>query len=418
MHLSKKESKKDTFKRVLRVIKKSSEYEKKKSEQKKLKKQSKPKGVGARRAGMVVFWLLFSFMFLVMVVNFFSSSDRSGNQESLLENGKLYGNEGLEYAKSFTYEYFNWSTGKHGKEDLEMRIEPYFLDGIDSLGGVVYDAEWSSKLDKRDIELKEVQEISSDKARFIFKIDLTMRSKTNKKDSNLNEEELSFEELLDEREKVQVINGYKTKTMTKYVSVPVYYSEEFDKFAVFNLPSFTYVGEEKLLETNDSVYAHLGSLQVLSDNYTENNINSFLTTFFESYSRDSKDKLSYILEDERHEYGLGGSMDFVEMNNSTIYIIDDNHDRFLVNVEVKLAEPTTKYEFNNNFLVVVKRKDQRYVVEALNDEKYAFELAERYLQQHEEENGGNSSFEDDGEEENGENEYQYQEDNGDSMDSE
>lgn len=378
----KKKDKKQITKDVARVIKKASDHEQKKSEEKKKRKQSKPKGMMARRMGMVTFWVLFSFMLLVTITSAFSGGSSADNVEQTYERNKLFENEGLEFAKSFVYEYFNWNIDRHGEEDLRARISPYLLNNVDSLGGIRYNNEWLSELDKRNIELKEVQEIDKDKARFVFKIQLRMKSPTDKKDTVIDETKMSYDELMQEKNKVYVKGGYQVKEMTKYINVPVYYDKELDKFAVFELPSFTYIDEGKIEST---MHSRMKSLKMLSDNYIENNVNSFLTTFFESYSKDSKDKLSYILEDERHIDGLRGTMKFVGIKDSAIYIIDENYDRFLVDVVVEWQEPTTKYGFDNKYLVVVKRKDQRYVVESLNDEKYVDELIDKYLSQFENE---------------------------------
>lgn len=378
----KKMDKKKLVKDVARVIKKTSDHEKKKSDEKKKLKQSRPKGMMARRAGMFTFWILFSFMFIVTMANIFGGGDVTYDEALNRERNKLLDGEGVEFARSFVHDYFNWDIGKHGENDLRMRVSPYLTENLNELAGIQYDDKWMSQVDKRNIELKDVQEIDKNKARFVFKVKLTMKSPTTEKDTVFDEEELSFEEVVQAKNKVYVKNGFKVKDMVKYISVPVYYDEETDTFAVFDLPSFTYVDEKG---TKEPFTTRISELQVISDAYIENNINSFLTTFFASYSKDSKDKLSYILEDERHANGLQGTMEFSKINESKIYEIDENHNRFLVDVTVEMVEPTTKYKFDNKYLVVIKRKDQRYVVESLNDEKYVYELVEKYLEQFEKE---------------------------------
>lgn len=381
----KKMDKKKLVKDVARVIKKTSDHEKKKSDEKKKLKQSRPKGMMARRAGMFTFWILFSFMFIVTMANVFGGGDVTYDEALNRERNKLLDGEGVEFARSFVHDYFNWDIGKHGENDLRMRVSPYLTENLNELAGIQYDDKWMSQVDKRNIELKDVQEIDKNKARFVFKVKLTMKSPTTEKDTVFDEEELSFEEVVQAKNEVYVKDGFKVKDMVKYISVPVYYDEETDTFAVFDLPSFTYVDEKG---TKEPFTTRISELQVISDAYIENNINSFLTTFFASYSKDSKDKLSYILEDERHVNGLQGTMEFSKINESKIYEIDENHNRFLVDVTVEMVEPTTKYKFDNKYLVVIKRKDQRYVVESLNDEKYVYELVEKYLEQFEKEDDG------------------------------
>lgn len=375
-----KSKNKKGLKKVSNIIKKSLDDEKRKKDIKKKKQQSKPKGVGAKRLGMVAFWLLFGFMILVVFVNLFNGGSAQNSSGASFERNKLLDHEGIEFAKSFVHDYFNWTTDKHGKDRLENNLKPYFLNGIDSLGGIIYNREWSSFLDKRDIHLMDIQELGSNRVRYVFKVKLTMKSETDLEDTEIDWEKLSFHDVLAEEEKVQVIDGYKVKTTEKYISVPVYYSVENNKFAIYDLPSFTFVNEERL---DESMKSDLSKLRTLSDIYAENNINAFLDTFFESYSKDTRDKLSYILEDERHQDGLAGTMEYSSIKNSRIYLTDDNHNRFIVSADVILQEPTTGNEFMSNYLVVVKRSDQRYVVESLNDEKYVSELVKKYISEKE-----------------------------------
>lgn len=373
--MRKKKKNKELLKKTVDVIKKASEAERKKSEEKKLKKKNKPKGMKARRLGMITFWFLFSFMFLVTMVNIFSAEGDT-NQEVQVEKNKLFDNEGLEFAKEFVYQYFTWTTDKFGRERRAYNLERYFMDGLDDLGGIIYNNEWASSTDKRDITLVDVQEISDSQARYIFKVKFTLKSKTDAKDTPKPDDNLSFEETLKEERKMKVVNGYNVKVNEKYISVPVYYNQEKDRFAIFDLPSFTYVKEGKL---DDQIENNLANLDMLSDTYVESNVIAFLNTFFESYSKDGRDKLNYILEDERHQDGLNGSMEFVEIKDAKIYNADENNNKFIADTQVILRDPSTKFEFTNKYLLVIKRVDQRYVVESLNDEKAVNEIVDKYL---------------------------------------
>lgn len=365
------------LKKTINIIKKSSEAEAKKNEEKRIEKKSKPKGMGAKRLGMITFWLLFSFMFLVTMVTIIGNNNEPVNNEISVEKNKLYENEGLEFARDFVYHFFTWKTDKHGEERRRETLKPYFLNDIDELGGIIYDDEWESSIDKRDIVLKDVQEINEKQARYIFKVKFTQRSKTDEKDTKINPDKLSFKELIKEERKMKVINGYKTKISEKYISVPVYYNENLNRFAVFDLPSFTYIKED---EINLRLVNNLDELNIVTDQFVENNVRAFLNTFFESYTKDGKDKLSYILEDERHQNGLNGTMLFSEVKEAQIYHADENNNRFIVNSKVLLEDPSTKFEYINKFLLVIKRVDQRYVVESLNDEKYVSELIDKYIE--------------------------------------
>ncbi|MEN1969688.1 conjugal transfer protein [Lentibacillus sp. N15] len=373
--MKKKKEKKKLFKKSIDVIRKTSEAERKKSEEKKKEKKNKPRGMTAKKTGMIIFWTLFLFMFLVTMVNIFGVSSVPAKEEN--KASKLMDNEGLEFAKEFVYQYFTWSTDNYGRDRRIHDLDRYFLDGIDDLGGIIFDKKWSSSIDKRDIVLKDIQEINHKLARYIFKVKFTLKSPTDAKNTG-SKKHMDFEETLKEERKMRVVDGYNVKVNEKFISVPIYYNKDTDKFAVYTLPSFTYVSESKM---DDQVKNNLSKLDTLSDTYVENNIKAFLETFFESYTKDGKDKLNYILEDERHQNGLNGTMEFSKIQDSKIYLADDNNNKFIVDSEVVLKDPSTKFEFANKFTLVIKRVDQRYVIESLNDEKSVNEIVDKYLEE-------------------------------------
>lgn len=387
LQIKKKQKLKETISKLTMVAKKKSEAERKKSEQRKMNKRNQPKGIRAKRLGMITFWLLFGFMFLVTLVNVFSSSDVSSQNEAQMEKNKLYDNEGLEFAKEFVYQYFTWQTDQFGKDRRIHNLKPYFLSGIDEMGGIIYDDTWSSSIDKRDIVLKDVQKISDSQARYIFKVKFTLKAKTDAKNTPTPEFH-NFDEVLKDEKKIKVINGYKVKVNEKYISVPVYYNKEKDRFAIFDLPSFTYVKEDSLDEEYEN---QLEKLDVVSDVYVEQNVTAFLNTFFEAYTRDGRDKLNYILEDERHQDGLGGTMQFIKIQESKLYNADKNNNKFIADVLVVLRDSGTNFEFVNKYLLVIKRADQRYVVESLNDEKAVNKLIKKYLKEIESEDALNKT---------------------------
>lgn len=351
--MKKKKEIKGFFEKIIGIIKKSSEEEKRKSDERKKNKNNKPKGMRARQLGMVTFWVLFSFMFLVTVVNIFGGSGEVEVSNSELERNKLYENEGLSFAEEFTFQYFTWSAGLDGRNERMERLDPYLLDGIDQLGGTNHKEDWSSSIDKRNIVLKDIQRVNDEQARYTFKVKFTLE--------NVNEDE---------------------KTLTeKYITIPVYYDKESDKFAVYSLPSFTYVDEGNL---EIEIETKLNELSSISNGYTRDNLISFMETFFESYTKDGKDKISYILEDEKHQHGLDGTMEFAGISNADIYNADHNNNRFIIIAEVLLKDPETEFEFMNDYFLVVKRKDQRYVVESLNDETHIEQVAQEFIETTEE----------------------------------
>src|SRR5699024_8865962 len=152
-----------------------------KSDEKKAKKKNKPKGMNAKRFGIITFWFLFSFMLLVTIISISSSGGESSSAVTV-ENDDVFGDRGLAFSKDFVYYYFTWTTDKYGKEKRVENLKPYLAKGVDDLGGIVWDSDWESSVDKRDIVFGKTQKISENKARYVFKVKFTQRKKTDKKD--------------------------------------------------------------------------------------------------------------------------------------------------------------------------------------------------------------------------------------------
>lgn len=377
----KENEKLSTYKRIKRVFKKKSDEEVEKRNEKKAIKRNKPKGMTAKRIGMITFWLLFSFMFFVVAINFVGGSSSGIENDRIESRNDLFTSEGVEFTKDFVKDYFTWSTDKHAKDIREYKLEPYFISSFDKLDELVFDRDWSSVAKKEDITLKDIHFINEQEARYTFHVKFRMEKPTDKKDTKIDYDKLSFEEILERENEVIVKNGKKIKQAEKYIDIPVYLSEK-NEFAVSDVPAFTYFEIEQVEDERENV---LDALETVKDSFVEDNVVAFLETFYESYTKDSKDKLNYILEDEKHVYGLNETMEFQEIKSVEVYEVDENHNSFVAETYVTLVEPDTDLEFINKHVMVIERKDNRFIVTSLNDEKYLTEYIEGYLSEDEEE---------------------------------
>src|SRR5699024_3682610 len=109
--------------------------------------------------------------------------------------------------------------------------------------------------------------------------------------------------------------------------------------------------------------------------------------------------------------GLDGTMTFSKVKDSEIYKADKNNNRFIVKAKVLLTDPSTKFEYVNEYLLVDKRKDQRYVVESLNDEEYVYNIIEKHLEDKEKGDKEEKSDESNENENENNDEYNYQDSN-------
>jgi len=101
-----------------------------------------------------------------------------------------------------------------------------------------------------------------------------------------------------------------------------------------------------------------------------------METFFEAYANDAKDKLTYIVEDPKHQNGLNKTMDFVSLKNTDVFEGKTVSEK-IVRTEVVLAEPNTGIEFISTYILVLVENEMRYTVLFINNKQYIDELKDK-----------------------------------------
>jgi len=373
-----KKKKNGFFKRTRKVASKQFEVDKVKSNEKKRLKKAKPKGYGARRAGAITFWVIFSFMFLVIFVTLLTGSDNEAAENIETANeSKITSQESVEFAKSFLHEYFNVDVNTDAGDDSELisrtSLSKYLANNvvdahIDLGNGKV------STLNRNEIITKDVTKIDDQNARITFLVNLVVKRPLTedelKEVEKLKKDGKDINELLGDEEDKDIKSEIKGKEeiqyISMYVSVPVHLKDNDKGFIISELPSFTYIDE-----TNDDnkIKSKYSELEEVKDSNVEENIQAFLQTFFESYSQDSKDKLSYILLDEDYEYGLNKTLNFEDISDVKIYRGKSGKE-FIVDVNVNFIEPNTEMKMTSNYMLVIAEEGTRYVVKHINNDNY------------------------------------------------
>lgn len=309
-----------------------------KAKDKKAKKNNKlprPKGHTARKAGAITFWVLFSFMILVVFVNLLSSPVNS----TATANDKKQANlattpEAVQFAEDFTASYFTWNSGDKAKEEHANKLARFIGVGLDPNAGLKLEKNnWNSKF--RGLKIKRIIEKGKNKAEITF---LVYSELTKSNDSD-------------------------AKNIAKYFVVPISYEE--NTFGIYSLPRFTYIDEETKVKAENPNQS--AGINKMPNTMETENIRLFLETFFTTFTEDTPEKIAYMLEDKKHARGLNKSMKFVEVKNSDIYE-GATPDRFIVYSEVIMSEPQTGMEFLSTYNFILKKENNRYIVTALNDE--------------------------------------------------
>lgn len=325
---------KSFFSKFKKVIK----YEKEKKEAKKRPKNKsvKPKGFLARKVGVIVFWVTFGFMFLIVVVTFFSDGSDEANADEynhLKEQNQATSPEAIQFAENFAKDYFTWTVSDEGKHERKEKMSKYLAQGINEYAGLDFGSlEWNSSF--KGSEVKKVQEKGDNLAHITLLVEMNI--------SKSDEDEVNKTE--------------------KYFVVPVAYDGK--TYGIYELPKFTYVQEQTTLKQVTSERLKKAELA------DSRNIKDFLPTFFKSYAEDSKDKLNYIIANEDITDGLNETMLFKSINKADIYMKNDEDDNtFVVFTEVTFTEPETNIPFVSNYQLSVIKKDGRYIVSGIDDQE-------------------------------------------------
>lgn len=335
-----KNKKPSKFREYYLKWKKWSEMEKEKKEflKRNQNKSIKPKGYVARKIGVVSFWVLFGFMFLVVMVTFFSSDDKA-NADQKIEIKQNYATspEAIQYAKNFVQDYFNWTISDEAIKGRNQTLEKYFVKGIfQSATMDLKQVGWNSSF--KEAQLKKVEDKGENLAYITFLVKFELKRVPTPEQPENTE----------------------TKELEKYFVVPIAYDG--GTFGVYELPKFTYIYEDK---TTIKEVATKGKLQKANVDIIQQ-IETFLPTFFKTYSEDEKDKLNYMLTNEKVTNGLNGTIHFDSIDKMEVFNgSKENH--YIVFTQVIFVEPETGIPFKVNHQLELVKQGDRFVVDGMDN---------------------------------------------------
>lgn len=346
---------KEKFKVVSNVVKKVNEQEKQKADE---RKGNKPKGYQAKKFGVVAFWCMFAVNILLLFVAIFGGGgNSSSNEQSQISTAnEINHNEAVEFGKDFLSKYFTWSDMRNREqtENRQALMRRYTTNEIVAEVAKTSSETWNATLSLEDIVLKEMKEVGDNKFYLTYRVYPTYTKTA----------EAVALEMKDGAQNVS-----QTIRKSNYIMLKVHYDEDLQKYAIYEMPQFTYIAES---EGEVFVDSEVNKLKDATE-ADKNQIQSFLNTFFVAYASDSKDKLVYFFENPASVEGLNKTMEFVQLNDVSIFEGKKEDEKVLkVNVELKATE--TGIKFTSDYTLVVKEAEQGYVVKSINDKTYLDEL--------------------------------------------
>lgn len=281
----------------------------------------RPPSQKKKKIGVILLWGLIVGMFLMTLGNFLSSDD--GQAAYIVpEQNKATGAEAVEFAKKFAEIYFTWDAKSESFSNRSDKLKTVIGPEVDQDAGLITTSiEWDSRLSSARVV--KIEEAGKDKSL----ITLAVKQKLSK--------------------------GDKKETNETLFTVPVGYDKA---FGVYDLPSFAAQDT-----TTEVTTERLTGKPLATD--TEQNLKAFLSTFFQSYTIDTVDKLSYFLEDPTNSKGLEGAMIFVEIKSASI--LESEPGIYSVSTEVVMTDPETKINYVASYRMEVKEANGRYIVSQL-----------------------------------------------------
>ncbi|TMN20858.1 conjugal transfer protein [Lentibacillus cibarius] len=347
-NIQKKKKNKENIKAVKRFMENMKVFF---SAKPKKEKPKRPKSYLMRRLGALTFWIVFSFMFLVVAVNITSNTNSAEEEQTRpdLTINPATKPEAIQFAKDFAKNYFTWK--RDSWKVREKRLSSFLAEGLDRQAGLVKDGlKWDASIQR--VRLQTVENITENKAHIIFETTTEMSRKVPLK-----------------KQKKKDKTKTKTKKLTKFFAVPITYNGA--SYGVYDLPFITNVDETTTVTEDANNYRE--DLTSVKTGEQVTNVKHFLDTFFASYAKDSEDRLSYILTDEKHQNGLQGELTFKEVKSADVYE-GRKQSQFIVIADVTMEDPKTSIQFDTVYRLVVSKKQDHYVVSNLKADQTIEEL--------------------------------------------
>lgn len=346
----KRAERRETLEQVNMVWDKFANKESKKKEK---VKSSTPKGYTMRRTGAVIGWCVILSAGIFSYTNIVKEDATAKEIKAPVIHEKkenpATSQASVQFAKDFVSVYFTWNTEDEGKKNRKEQLSKYLAVGLDEDAGLNMDQIKTVSVFK-DSKIKSIDDIGQNKAKIVLTVTYEITTAPAPKAQTPPQAPGA--------KPAPPSQPPEKKEATKTIVVPVQYDG--NSYGVYDLPTFTTVQEKTTLIADEE-----NKMKKATSTLAIQNISNFLNTFFESYSQDGKDKLSYILEDSKYQDGLQKSMNFVKVEESTVYE-GKNKNQYIVDCSVEFADPVSQSQFLTNYRLTVEQRDDHYVVTKIN----------------------------------------------------
>ncbi|MCK6208471.1 conjugal transfer protein [Bacillus infantis] len=323
-----------------------------------MKKREYPKTVFRKKLIKGAFWtgftlvLFLSVVAIVRVGNAGAGSTEADSQakEEVKKVNLAAGEGGQTFAENFAVHYFDWENTDKAKQSRVERLSPFLASGLDEQAGLAFEGmQWNSKLAKSQIW--KVEETGADSALVTLRI-LHGLSKVTPPDPK------AVEAAKKEKKEPPKAKEEKAGPYEKYFVVPV--KTDGQSFVVNKVPYFISKPTKPVLAAD----INLNEEGEVSDSELQEEVKTFLDTFFKVYTTGTPQELSYYVK-ENDVQSMNGIMTFQEVKK---FIVKEGQDKsnFDIFADAVFVENQSKAQVVYPYHLTATKEEDRWLVKEID----------------------------------------------------
>ncbi|WP_347553000.1 conjugal transfer protein (plasmid) [Pseudalkalibacillus hwajinpoensis] len=316
-----------------------------------------------RFAFSITFWLVLAgvvfFAFQSWARTGFLNEKVNGYQDqasaqiaSLNEVGFSNSPAGTDYANRFLETYLNVPSDKEEREKRAETLQSFLAEGL-KVGELENLSAFEGKRVLKDVSLYDVKNVREDAASYVYRIDYELFNVIETK------EEVEVKEK-DEEGEGKLVTEEKVTTKDESVGVKqemivVRLGTDGNSFNVIEQPFYQALpSETRLAAVSDQTDQADQNVKV------EDELKQFATQFFTSYTTNSVEEMSYLMENPE---SLQGLYDYRGVEDFVVY--DGEEGQYVLKSIVLLQEANTGLQTKHPFTLVVSKENNKYYVQEL-----------------------------------------------------
>jgi hypothetical protein len=317
----------------------------------------------ARKAFSLVFWMVLVGVIFVSVQSWartgFLNEKVNGYQDQatkkinrLNEVGFANSPAGESFSNQFIHTYVNVPNDEKEREERTKALQGFLAEGL-QVEGLENLTDFQGKRVLKSASLYDVKDVDEDAASYVYKIEYELFKVTEKKEQvDVKKENEGKEEVVKEEK----VTTQDESVGTKEQMIVVRLGTDGNSFNVIEQPYYLALpSESRMIAVHDETDPSKKNVKV------ENEVKQFATQFFTSYTTNSTQEMSYLMENPeslKDLYEYKGLEDFIVYNG-------DKDGQYVVKTLVLLQEANTGLQTKHPFTLIVSKENNKFYVRSL-----------------------------------------------------